>query len=450
MQLTLMIMAAVTLACLTAGVHVAPPTTSATRPVFWDWAPTPPMGWNSWDCYGTAVTEAQTKANADYMAEKLARFGWQYIVVDIQWYEPNAKGHDYRPGAKLAMDAHGRLLPATNKFPSAADGKGFKPLADYIHAKGLKFGIHLMRGIPRQAVEQNTPILGTKFSARDIANTKDTCPWNPDMFGVDMSRPGAQDYYNSVFDLIASWDVDFVKVDDLSRPYFDHLKEIEAIRAAIDRTGRPILLSTSPGETPIEAGEHVSRHANLWRISDDFWDNWKALLEQFERCRKWSKFTGPGHWPDADMLPLGAVRIGKKDAWTHFTRDEQVTLMTLWCICRSPLMFGGDLPKNDPWTLSLITNDEVLAVNQHSTNGRELSNQKGVVVWSADVPDSADKYYAIFNLTDAPAAVPVPCGPGRVRDLWKKQDISHGAKPANVTIPPHGAGLYRYVPAAAN
>jgi hypothetical protein len=429
----------------------APPASGPTsQPAFWNWAATPPMGWNSWDCYGTAVTEAQTKANADYMADKLAKFGWQYIVVDIQWYEPGAKGHDYRKGARLTMDEYGRLLPAPNKFPSAVEhgqAGGFSPLSSYIHSKGLKFGIHLMRGIPRQAVEQNTPILGTPYRARDIANTNDTCPWNPDMYGVDMSKPGAQAYYNSVFDLIASWGVDFVKVDDLSRPYFDHVKEIEAVRAAIDRAGRPIVLSTSPGETPIEAGEHVSRHANLWRISDDFWDNWKALLEQFDRCAKWAKYTGPGHWPDADMLPLGAVRIGQKKPWTNFTRDEQVTLMTLWCICRSPLMFGGDLPRNDEWTLKLITNEEVLAVNQHSTNGRELSRKDGLVIWQADVPGSRDVYYALFNQTDKPVEYPLAQdGKDRIRDLWEKRDVT--SFPFKPVIPPHGAELYHVSPAA--
>src|SRR5437867_10274252 len=138
-------------------------------------APTPPMGWNSWDSYGTTVTEAQVKANADAMARNLASHGWQYIVVDIQWYEPNAQGHDYAPGAKLAMDKYGRLLPAVNRFPSSSDGTGFKHLADYVHGKSLKFGIHIMRGIPRQAVEQNLPIKGTQYRAADVAEKENPC-----------------------------------------------------------------------------------------------------------------------------------------------------------------------------------------------------------------------------------------------------------------------------------
>ncbi|MBC7785016.1 MAG: glycoside hydrolase family 27 protein [Burkholderiales bacterium] len=424
-----------------------------------EWALTPPMGWNSWDCFGTAVTEAQTKENADYMAEKLLKHGWNLITVDIQWYEPNAKGHDYVEGAPVLMDEHGRLLPAVNKFPSSAGGNGFKPLADYVHGKGLQFGIHLMRGIPRQAVRENKPILGTDVRARDIANTNDICKWNPDMYGVDMTKPGAQAYYDSVFALIASWGVDFVKVDDLSRPYHDHKPEIEAIRKAIDKTGRKMVLSTSPGETPLDAGEHVTRHANLWRISDDFWDNWKLLYEQFERCKNWAKFAGPGHWPDADMLALGAVRVGQRDPWTKFTPDEQVTHMTLWIIARSPLIFGGHLPRNDAWTLSLLTNDEVIAVNQHGTNQHEVSNDNGLIAWASDAPDSRDKYVAVFNTrklenvkdTDGvPVVVKLDrigiAGAAKVRDLWTKSELGEFTGEMALPVRSHGARLLRVSP----
>src|SRR6266436_1130575 len=292
----------------------AEPTGAVEPPFFRQWAPKPPMGWNSWDCFATSVTEAQTKAQADQMARLLAQYGWRYIVVDIQWYEPHAKDFNYRPNAKLMMDEWGRLWPATNRFPSSANGVGFKALTDYVHGQGLKFGVHLLRGIPRQAVEQNTAIKGTSFRAADIADRTSACSWNGDMWGVDMTKPGAQEYYESVFALFAEWGIDFVKVDDISRPY--HRSEIEAIRRAIDRTGRPMVLSLSPGETPLDAGEHVSRQANLWRVSDDFWDKWPLLLEQFERLEKWTPFRGPGHFPDADMLPLGVISLGKRTRFT--------------------------------------------------------------------------------------------------------------------------------------
>ncbi len=367
---------------------------------FHAWAATPPMGWNSWDCFGTTVTEAQTKANADYMAAKLKVHGWQYVVVDIQWYQPTARGHDYIPGAKLAMDAHSRLVPAMEKFPSAADGAGFKPLADYVHSLGLKFGIHLMRGIPRQAVKQNTPILGTDKRAADVADTSSTCSWNPDMYGVDVRRPGGQEYYDSLLAMYAEWGVDFIKVDDIARPYDEVQKlEIEAIRRAIAKTGRPIVFSLSPGETPLARGDHVADHANLWRISDDFWDTWPALRSQFKRLHDWTPYRRTGAWPDADMLPLGKVEFGRP---TRFTRDEQFTLMTLWSIARSPLIHGGDMTQTDDFTLSLLTNDEVLAVNQRSENNRQLfRSPEGLIAWVADIPGSSDKYLALFNAGEA-------------------------------------------------
>jgi alpha-galactosidase len=448
-----------------AGQEASPQATEAKsipRVPFHQWAQTPPMGWNSWDCFGATVNEAQTKQNADYMANKLAAHGWQYIVVDIQWYEPKAKGFSYRKNAPLEMDDYGRLLPATNRFPSAADGAGFKPLADYVHAKGLKFGIHLLRGIPRQAVEANTLILGTLYHASDIADKNHPCPWNPDMWGVDMSRPGAQDYYNSVFQLIASWDVDFVKVDDLSRPYDQHKPEIEAIRQAIDHAERPIVLSTSPGETLLAEADHVATHANMWRISDDFWDSWKLLKPQFLRCKNWAPYCGPGHWPDADMLPFGHIRAAQKSSWTHFTHDEQYTVITLWSMCRSPLMIGAHLPDNDEFTLSLLTNDEVIAVDQHSANGHELSRNDDLIAWTADVPESSDKYLALFNARDPEQSgeqpqASEPAGqeisvdlatlgfscPCQVHDLWRHTSLGNFSGKFAAKIPFHGAGLYR-------
>lgn len=433
---------------------------------FHAWAPTPPMGWNSWDSWGTQVTEAQTKENADYMAENLLKHGWKLITVDIQWYQPTAKGFNYERDAKLVTDENGRLLPASNKFPSAEGGNGFKPLADYVHGKGLTFGIHLMRGIPRQAVAAKSPILGTSYTAADIANQNDKCSWNGDMFGVDMTKPGAQEYYDSVFDLIASWGVDFVKVDDLSRPYNQHKPEIEAIRHAIDKAaakyGRGIVLSMSPGETALSGAEHAIANANMWRISDDFWDRWPLLKEQFARCRKWAQYNGPGHYPDADMLALGNIRaMERRDtAWTRFTPDEQLTHMTLWAIAKSPLIMGGHLPKNDAWTLSLMTNDEVIAVDQHGKNQHELRDDDGLIVWVSDVPDSKDKYVAVFNAREPqdiseldglpilvkPADLGFAGSAMSVRDLWKKQDLGKQTDFAPV-IRPHASALYRVSPA---
>jgi hypothetical protein len=417
-------------------------------------APTPPMGWNSWDCYGPSVRESEVKANADYMARNLAKHGWQYVVVDIQWAEPEAGAHGYRPNAELVMDEYGRLAPALNRFPSAAGGQGFKPLADYVHGLGLKFGIHIMRGIPRQAVAKNFPVLGTNLHASDVANPKSICAWLTDMYGVDMSKAGGQAYYDSIVKLYAQWGVDYIKADDMSSPY--HGDEIAALSRAIEKCGRPIVLSLSPGPAPLGQAEDLKKHAQLWRISDDFWDNWKSLKEQFSLCRAWAPHTVPGHWPDADMLPLGRIAIrGERgnNRNTNFTQDEQFTHLTLWCIFRSPLMFGGDLPSNDAFTLALLTNDEVLAVDQHSTGNHELFAEGNQVAWVASVPNSRDKYLALFNLDDhAPVTMGVKwtqlnlSGQCAVRDLWQHKDLGNPDAEFSVEVRPHGARLFRIHP----
>jgi hypothetical protein len=416
----------------------------------------PPMGWNSWDSYGTAVREDQVKSNADAMARELSRFGWQYIVVDIQWYEPNAGGHDYRAGAALTMDEYGRLLPAANRFPAAGGGAGFTNLAAYVHAKGLKFGIHIMRGIPRQAVEQNLPILGTSYRATDIADRANVCEWNSDMYGVDMSKPGAQAYYDSIVALYASWGVDFIKADDMSRPYDLRAPEVQALSSAIRKSGASIVLSLSPGPAPLDEAADLRANAQMWRISDDFWDDWKLLKKQFDYTRDWAPYVGRGDaWPDADMLPLGKLRITDKNGapqQTRFTPDEQQTVVTLWSIFRSPLIFGGDLSSADPATLALLTNREVLEIDQNSSGNRQVLERGNIRVWSADAPGAKDKYAAAFNLGDAAetiqltwADIGISIADPAVRDLWQHKDLGR-QRNLDITLRPHASVLYRASP----
>jgi len=418
-------------------------------------APTPPMGWNSYDSYGGDVDEQQFKANARYVADHLAIYGWKYVVIDYYWYYPG--GHV--KGAPI-MDAYGRLLPATNRFPSAAGGQGFKPLADYVHSLGLKFGIHIMRGIPRAAVEENLPILGTKAHARDIANVLNTCSWSDAMYGVDVSKPAGQAYYNSLARLYAGWGVDFVKADDMSRAqdaYGEvyHAPEIEALRNAMTHSGRPMVLSLSPGPTQLSDAANAERYSQMWRISNDVWDNWPELRDQFGYCSLWAPHIGPNHWPDADMLPLGLLRLrGFNDGprLTRFTHDEQFTLMTLWSIFRSPLMMGGDLPTLDPFTRALLTNQEVLAVDQHSSGNHLLFTHGNQIAWVADVPGTRQKYVALFNLGESPTEIAVSwsalgmAGKAAVRDLWKKENLGSYANQFSAQINPHGAGLYKINP----
>ena len=430
----------------------------------------PPMGWNSYDYYNVGVNEEQVRKNADYMAKNLKDFGWEYIVVDAQWSDPNALSlvpeSQYVPFSHMCLDEFSRQVPDPVRFPSSAGGKGFKPLADYIHSLGLKFGIHIMRGIPRFCAHNHTPIFGGKgITADKIANPFSVSKWNGDMYGVDMTKDGAQDYYDSIFALYAEWNVDFVKVDDIcntnmypQNPYSAQ-KEIEAIAKAIEKCGRSMVLSLSPGPAVIEKAWHLRKYANMWRITDDFWDEWHLLKAMFERCDVWQRQVGEGCWPDCDMLPLG--RIGKcfaDERDTRFSKDEQRTMMTLWCVFRSPLMIGAELTLMDDWTKSLLTNDEVLSVLRRGHGAEQVMRDDDACVWKSR--PSADDcggsvYLALFNISDCEREVSVSLGDvfgeaclgGKkcsVRDLWEKRDleaVEAGGKIC-VKLPAHASALY--------
>ena len=420
------------------------------RPVFTQWAQTPPMGWNSWDCYGPTVEEHEVKANADYMAEHLKPFGWEYIVVDIRWFVENDKAGGYnQTDPRYVIDEYGRYLPAVNRFPLAAGGKGFQPLADYIHSKGLKFGIHIMRGVPKQAVERKLPIKGTSYTADRIYSTERQCRWLRDNYTI-LDKPGAQEYYNSIMELYASWGVDFLKIDDLSSPY--HKKEIEMIRKAIDRCGRPIVLSMSPGETPVNEAVHASTHANMWRMVNDVWDEWKDVTHLMQVAQDWYPYIGPT-WPDCDMIPLGHIAIrGERgnDRMTRLTKDEQYSLMTFFAMFRSPLMFGGNLPDNDEFTLSLLTNKEVLRMHRESREVRQLFQENGKTAITSRNPVSGEKYLAVFNISDnaEPMTISIDLqdmdidSATQVKDMWTGETVNVTNGILSVSLRPHACGLF--------
>lgn len=428
---------------------------------------TPPMGWNSWDCFGMDITEEQLKATADYMAKHLKEYGWEYVVLDMGWnYGEGLNTNNFRmEKPPQVMDEYGRLIPSLKKFPSAADGHGLKPLADYVHSLGLKFGIHIMRGIPWQAVEQNIPIKGTGYNARDIATTDNACTWYHGMLSVDITKPGAQEYYNSLFEIYAEWGVDFIKADDiLKRPY--HKGEIEAIRKAIENCGRPIVLSLSAGPIQVHSVQHLRSNSHMWRITGDMWDQWSFVERTFTYCREWQSFVVPNHWPDCDMLPFGRLRINGTDGmlaeslgiereetvneYSRLTEDEKQTIMGLWAIFRSPLMMGGDLMDLDPHTYELLINREVLAVNQSSVNNRELRFNEKESIWIADDPLSGAKYVAMFNLSAKdPAKIRLSFeelgidGEYQVNDLWLKQNIGVNKKSLNIKVNSHGCKIFK-------
>lgn len=420
---------------------------------FREFAIVPPKEWNSWDCYGASVTESEVIRNASYMSKNLRKFGWNYITVDIQWYEPTANSSTYHDFVKLKMDALSRLQPDPIRFPSSSDGTGFKHLADYVHDLGLKFGIHIMRGIPRQAVHNATPIEGTNKTAADIA-LNNICPWNSDMYGVNMEMPEGQFYYNSLINLYASWGVDFIKCDDISNSTIyggTHKAEVEALRSAIDNSGRKIVLSLSPGPSPVENGAFFERTANMWRITDDFWDDWSLLLNMFDRAEKWSAMSRPGNWPDCDMLPLGHIGLRSVDGpggdrITKFTKSEQETMMTLWAIMQSPLIMGGELPDLDGWTLNLITNLDILEMDNKIEEKFESYRDDDVIVWRARSNDN--KYIAIFNISSRKISVEKNKieeleAPKKIYSVWDKEILSITEKTL-IQIETHGVLLIRY------
>ncbi|MBV8116161.1 MAG: glycoside hydrolase family 27 protein [Silvibacterium sp.] len=421
-----------------------------------DLAPTPPMGWNSWDSYGLTVTEAEFKANVDWLHQHLQRFGWQYVVVDEGWYlaHPENAGKD---GADqgYVVSANGLYQPAPNRFPSSANEQGLKPLADYAHSLGLKFGIHIIRGIPKQAVEKDMPIAGSMYRASEAADQTDLCRWNPDNYGVKENAAG-QAYYDSLARLYASWGVDFLKVDCISQPY--HTAEIHMVSAALKKSGRPIVLSLSPGPTPLDDAADVRQYAQMWRISDDMWDIWakkpgdeafpQSLKNQFGVIQAWAPHIEQGHWPDADMLPIGY--LGPRPGWgqarqSRFTLGDSRTLLTLWAIARSPLILGTNLTRMDPQIEAIVTNPEVIAVDQHSTGNRSVMVTPDTVIWTAF--DGSNRLVAVFNLADSSANIAQPWtalgldrSSYRVRDLWLRQELGMQSQ-LRVSVPPHGSFL---------
>ena len=443
----------------TLALLVMPPVTAEGQGARRVLAATPPMGWNSWDSYGRTITEADLRANADWMAKNLKAFGWEYIVVDEGWYllNPEAAG---KPDLRFSMTDDGRYVPAPERFPSSANGAGFKPLADYIHSLGLKFGLHIIRGVPREAVKRNLPIAGSSFHAADAADPSDTCPWNAYNYGAKNNDAG-QAYYDSIATLYASWGVDFIKADCIAdHPYKP--AEIRMLRNAIVKSGRAMVLSLSPGPTATANRLEVATYSQMWRISDDFWDHWgkwaghewsQGLRAQFDTAAKWSaEPERPGHWPDADMLPLGRLRPHPGEGAprdTLLTRDEQRTLMTLWCIFRSPLIMGGDLPSCDDWTKSLLTNAEVLAADQHSNENQAVINSGDTAVWTARPSNGVGYYVAVFNIGDQDRTIEydwkelgLPSATYKPRDLWESKNLDPSNK-LRVTLKAHASILYR-------
>jgi hypothetical protein len=429
---------------------------------------TPPMGWNSYDAFGDCVRESEVLANAAWMKEHLQAYGWNYVIVDFRWYDEKADGIRVQNPEGVTIDEFGRCIPPTNRFPSAADGQGFKPLADKIHAMGLKFGIHIMRGIPRKAVVADTPIHGTSFkasqAARPVGDTARECRWNRDMYGVDATTEAGKAWYADIAKQYAGWGVDYIKCDDIANLERGAVRypeaEVEALSGGLRASGRSIVLSLSPGPAQVTNAQHLQQHAQLWRISSDFWDNWRSLNRNFELFANWQPYSGPGHWADGDMIPFGHICIRncdvRPDRWTRFTPDEQVTLMSLWALAPSPLMLGMNLPDNDAWTTALLTNPEVISLNQDAwgKTARRLDvPSTKPEVWTRQITGSSAGAYegnhavGFFNRTNETVKVDIAWSdlnlkPTKVRDLWLHKDLPVQER-FTADLPAHGSILLR-------
>jgi hypothetical protein len=425
--------------------------------------PTPPMGWNSYDAYGASIKESEVVAQAQALKATLQPFGWNTVVIDYRWYDPED-----------TLDSNGRYLPSSSKYPSATGTNGLKSVAAQVHALGLGFGIHIMRGIPRAAVTANAPIANSTYHAADAANTNDPCPWDQHMWGVNGSSAAGQAWYDALFAQYAQWGIDFIKIDDMlnnsTKTY--HQAEADAIRKSVNKSGRAIVVSFSPGADdpswlPSSVAD-LNADADMWRIVDDFWD-FNAITNLpgvFTAAGTWQAASGlaQGHWPDTDMLPLGY--LGPRCEWhasgeTTFTHNDQVTILSLWSILPSPLIFGGNVQSltsdttTGPWTVALLTNEEVLAVNQDAlgTHAKRIAQQGTTEVWARDL-SGGRKAVALFNRGTADATVSATfsqlgvSGTPAVRDLWNRANVSGMTTGISVNVPYGAAMMYVLSPAS--
>jgi hypothetical protein len=370
----------------------------------------PFLGWNSYDCYGSNIDEKHTVENLDAFIEKLKPFGYEYFVLDAGWYRHfDLKPEEIWPTdgdkAYLNIDKYGRFIPSEVLFPG-----GLKAIIDKIHNHDIKFGLHMMRGIPREAVQKNTPIMGTEYSAQDIADTTDICAWSSLMYGVDMDKPGAQEYYNSVLELLASWGIDFIKYDDIvHKP-----REINAVADAIEKTGQNIVLSISPGNDINPEYYKTYGRADMIRITRDIWDRQSDIDMTFERWEQIQPYADKGFWLDMDMIPFGHIRINypltyKKlkssrgyDRMDNFSYAQKKTFITQRAMAASPLFMGGALTTSPKIVFELITDGEMLACNQNGVTGKLIkrisTHAESIDVWKTNhKKNKGEGWIGIFN-----------------------------------------------------
>ncbi len=431
----------------------------------------PPAGWNSFDSFGGYLHEAAAFTQLEALASKLAPAGYNFFVVDIGWYGE----YELKPGtllpmprskhaARVHLDTFGLPQPSRCYFPN-----GFGPLIERTHALGLKFGLHVMRGVPRQAVTEHLPVQGTGVTAADIADPSSTCPWCHYNYGIDLRRPGAQAYYDALVARLAGWGVDFIKADDITA----YPLEIEAMARAIAKCGRPIVLSLSHGGEADVRLRSCYEQSDMVRITKDIWDDVPSIERSFQAWAYWQPLTRAGFWPDLDMIPFGDLQTmspepmpGELPAGDNpslcgkgyrrrcgLSLDERRTFITQRALAASPLFVGGDLTTLPAEDLSMLTNPAMLACNRNGVSGELVYARGDVQVWQAASRIVAGAgWLGVFNRNPAHEPEGIVLTPERLRlpsptllhDVWHDQPLGPLSSCPGLALPPVGCCFLSY------
>jgi len=443
---------------LTAGFATTVPAAHADSPP--PVAAKPYMGWSSWSMQSSKypglnpdgdysyLTEANVLKQTDALAAKLKKYGYDHVNIDAGWWMDNTWKQGY--------DQYGRQKADPKRFPS-----GMKAVADRIHSKGLKAGIYLPAGLEKGAYgDGKTPIWNADgCTTADIvySDLRTTNGWDS-AYKLDFSRPCTQKYIDSQAQLIAGWGYDFLKLDGVgpgsgkSGDQYDNVADVAAWHQAIADTGRPIHLEVS-WSLDIGHAADWKKYSNGWRIDTDVecycntlvsWEN--SVDDRWDDAPGWTDKAGPGGWNDLDSLDVGNATMD------GLTKAERQSYATLWAVAKSPLFTGDDLTRLDDYGVSLLTNREVIAVDQSDAPpARPVTPSDAQQVWAAKNPDGTYTV-ALFNLADAPAAVSANwttlgfTGNAAVRDLWNHENLGTYKNKVTQALPAHGSRLFTVTP----
>jgi len=419
---------------------------------------TPPLGWNSYDCYGDVTDISAVERNLPIFLQRLKPAGFNYFVIDAGWYcdYPPVPGQKYPRGLypgienQVRLDDWGRPLPAKSSFPD-----GLRTLARKLHSEDLKFGVHLFRGVPRLAVERNLRIKNTDFLIKDAVDYNGNSPWCTLNYGLDTSSEAAAAYYRSVIELLAEWEVDFIKYDEIHR----HPGDIDLVSQAVKNSPRPMVLSLSSGG--MLRFDHLGHYqkGHMMRVTDDIWDNDDSIQRSFERMELVQGLARPGFWPDLDMIPFGGLTMWRdelpEDGYlehlgtrrrSKFNPAQKRTFVTQRAIMLSPLMMGGDLVETTDFEFSLLTNRGMLECNQRGKDPRLEHFGYEVQVYAASHRENCHAgWLAFFNRTSKPQSISyqreeinLPRNISlRVENVWTdKSEIVEDDK-LNISVPPN-------------